>query len=95
MQRVARGRSSFVARAANGRRRRRKRRRPETRRDEISHRAAIENEEMVKSAHRGYETFHQLPEGASPPKYLENSSAGILGWATYMETIKASKVEPL
>ena len=50
---------------------------------------------MVKNAHRGYETFHQLPEGSSPPACLENSSAGILGWAKYMETIKASRVEPL
>ena len=50
---------------------------------------------MVKNAHRGYETFHQLPEGSSPPACLKNSSAGILGWAKYMETIKASKIEPL
>ena len=61
----------------------------------MSHRAANEYEEMVKSAHRGYETFHQLPEGSSPPACLENSSAGVLGWAKSMETIKASKCEPM
>ena len=59
----------------------------------MSYRAAIEYEEMVKNAHRGYETFHQLPEGSSPPACLENSSAGILGWAKYMETIKATKCD--
>ena len=55
------------------------------------HKAAIECDEMVKNAHRGYETCYQLPEGSSPPACLENSSAGILGCAKYMETIKATK----
>ena len=59
------------------------------------HKAAIEHEEIVQNAHRGYETFHQLLEGSSPPACLETSSAGILGWAKYMETIKAAKCEPL
>ena len=72
-------------------RKRAKKARDEERR-EISHWAATEYEEMVKNAHCGYETFHQLPEGSSPPACLKNSSAGILGWAKYMETIKASKL---
>ena len=37
------------------------------------------------------QTFHQLPERSSPPACLENTSAGILCWAKYMETIKATK----
>ena len=62
-------------------------------RREMSHKAATEYEEMAKNAHRGYETFHQLPEGSSPPACLDNSSAGILGWAKYMETIKATRCD--
>ena len=48
---------------------------------------------MVKNAHHGYETFRLLPEGSSPPACLENSSAAILGWAKYMETIKATRCD--
>ena len=40
-------------------------------RREMSHRSAIEHEEIMKTVHRGYEAFHQLPEGPSPPVCFE------------------------
>ena len=53
-----------------------------------AYKAATEYDELRRSARRGYEHFHQLPEGLSPPACHTNSSAGALGWAKYTETIK-------
>ena len=39
----------------------------------------------MKQATRGYETFHKLPAGTATTEQVENTSAGIQGFANYMD----------
>ena len=42
-------------------------------------------EVILKQAIRGYETSHQLPDGTAAKAQVESSSAGIEGFAKYMD----------
>ena len=57
-------------------------------RRELAYKAATEYEELQRSAHGVHERLHQLPEGSFSPACLTACSAGVLGWAKYMEATK-------
>ena len=83
--------STPIARMNIADRKRERKARQQARR-ETAQSAAVAYQELVDKALKGYELFHELPAGSSTSQQAENSSAGLIGWMRYHESMK-DKVE--